>query len=92
LKQHKEAGVELKLPSACYSLCLVCRHLRIVDDYGPACAAFPRGIPEALLDGNADHRRAYPGDRGIRFEAVWRAPKEELAQVQGLDRGLNEAP
>ena len=32
------------------------------------CAAFPEGIPHTIFYEGADHRRPYPGDRGIRFE------------------------
>ena len=35
---------------------------------GPVCTAFPEGIPDAITEGLFDHRRAYPGDGGVRFE------------------------
>jgi hypothetical protein len=49
--------------------CLDCVHLR------PriwSCAAFPgrSTIPEAILTGRHDHRDAYPGDHGVRFEPI----------------------
>lgn len=32
------------------------------------CAAFPSGIPEALLSGEDDHTRPFPGDQNLRYE------------------------
>lgn len=32
------------------------------------CAAFPEGIPSDIWEDGFDHRRAHPGDKGIRFE------------------------
>lgn len=40
------------------------------DKQGATCAAFPSGIPDAILTGENDHRKSYLGDRGIRFEPV----------------------
>jgi hypothetical protein len=33
-----------------------------------AFSAVPNGIPVAIWHSESDHRRAYPGDNGIRFE------------------------
>lgn len=50
-------------------LCVACRHLHTVGRYDqPTCNAFVDGIPSAILANMVDHRRAYPGDQGIRFE------------------------
>lgn len=53
-------------------MCLSCRHLLTEpQNVGEAatCVAFPDGIPSAIYwDGRADHRRPWPGDRGVRFE------------------------
>lgn len=52
-------------------LCVACKHRRSIDTTGPnlegTCAAFPDGIPAAILEGD-DHRKPWPGDNGIRFE------------------------
>ena len=42
------------------------------------CAAFPKGIPDAILLAEHDHRNEYAGDDGIRFE-----PADELADDEG---------
>jgi len=70
--------MSLMLPSESYPLCLVCQRLRPIKGRRLTCAAFPSGIPAALLDGVADHRQPYPGDLGIRFEPDWAAPRAAL--------------
>lgn len=37
------------------------------DSGKAACAAFPDGIPLAILESQFVHTRPYPGDRGLRF-------------------------
>lgn len=54
-------------------ICSGCQHL-IGDLRDPKCAAFPAGVPWPILLSQADHRKAYPDDRGIKF-----APKDEDA-------------
>lgn len=44
--------------------CFWCKHL----GDGLRCAAFPGGIPDAILYHRHDHRQPYPGDHGVRFE------------------------
>ena len=46
--------------------CAFCRH--VTGTRPLRCAAFPEGVPAAILDGEADHRQAYPGDHVIRYE------------------------
>jgi len=32
------------------------------------CAAYPQGVPMAILGNRHDHRHPFPGDKGISFE------------------------
>jgi len=34
------------------------------------CEAFPNGVPDEILTNEHDHRKAYPGDNGIRFKRL----------------------
>lgn len=49
--------------------CYLCKHF---DRDAPnlACAAFPAGIPRKILAAEADHRKPWPDDHGIQFEAL----------------------
>jgi len=47
--------------------CVGCRHF---GHEGWKCKAYPDGIPEPILTGEHDHTEPYPGDNGIRFEAI----------------------
>ena len=55
-------------------LCLWCTRLHGRDD-GPmptelACNAYPKGIPDEILDNEVDHREPVNGDKGLRFKPV----------------------
>lgn len=47
-------------------LCPSCTHFQFGER--ATCAAFPDGIPEAILTGRVSHRKPHRGDRGIQFE------------------------
>lgn len=45
------------------------------------CLAFPKAIPESIVDGIHNHTRPYPGDNGIRFTPRETAPAPLPAKV-----------
>lgn len=49
--------------------CLDCIHLDR-NNKPPVCAAFPEGIPDAILMNKVDHREPVKGDHGIQFVAL----------------------
>jgi len=51
------------------SQCAHCKHLdRPWKRHGLGCAAFPDELPDTLYYNKHDHRKPYPGDKGIRWE------------------------
>jgi hypothetical protein len=50
-------------------ICLFCSRLSY-DKETPICPAFPKGIPDGIYLGAFDHRKAFKGDQGIRFELM----------------------
>jgi hypothetical protein len=58
-----------------FPICLKCRHLNSSKTGTLHCTAFPVEIPLPIQFMKADHRKPYPGDRGIQFEARRDAPQ-----------------
>jgi len=58
-------------------ICLSCKNLhKNQPEFGLTCKAFPKGIPQKIVDSEADHRKPFRGDNGIRFESVDKEAKE----------------
>ena len=74
-------------------LCMGCVHLES-DTYGEIglCSAYPTGIPEEIWSGAVDHRKAYKGDHGIKFEpdGPRGAEIEKIYQEARYDPRLSE--
>lgn len=53
-------------------ICYSCRWLNsiLLEGGRMKCTAFPAGIPLPILRNEADHRKPYSGDSGIRFAQV----------------------
>lgn len=52
------SGVTISKP-----VCHTCVHWKS----GVICAAFPKGIPDSVLMGKANHRTPIPGDHGLKY-------------------------
>lgn len=57
------------------SQCAGCRHK---DPTGAKCSAYPGGIPEIIIRNEADHRQEQDGDRGIRWEPLYRGNRHPM--------------
>ena len=60
-------------------ICRDCRHRIGFDRL--SCAAFPDRIPKEIWNGERDHHTPYPGDGGIRFEAMTPEDQERKARL-----------
>ncbi|HEU4322851.1 MAG TPA: hypothetical protein VFS21_06840 [Roseiflexaceae bacterium] len=54
-----------------HAMCWWCQHFIVTPTklgFHFSCVAFPDEVPDAIYDGEFDHREPFPGDNGIRFE------------------------
>ena len=61
--------------------CAYCRHLQGQRGATIICAAFPQGIPVEIVDNEFDHKQAYPGDHGTR----WEQSENSLQRIGPID-------
>jgi hypothetical protein len=59
-------------------MCDACIH--VSEGEGWTCSAFPKGIPNRIVEDGLDHRNPIKGDAGIRFE---QDPAKELFVFHG---------
>ncbi len=51
-------------------VCTICANFDASKPVARQCSAFPDGIPLEIWTGENNHTSAYPGDGGIRFQAI----------------------
>jgi len=67
-------------------ICAYCIHLdRAYKGYGLRCAAFPDGIPDEIIESQADHREPYEGDHDIQFNPDCERGVQYAAELFGDD-------
>lgn len=65
--------------------CIFCK--LVISPLEHTCNAFPNGIPDEIWEGNFDHRKPYPGDHGILFEAKSPFGKRIIDEEYGVLEG-----
>lgn len=79
------------------SQCVYCAHLGTVPGPARYCTAFPGGIPRAIIENRADHRRPYlingrPADAGMPGAgSITFTPRDDVPAgvLASLDRTLD---
>jgi hypothetical protein len=70
------------MTSTATPICMYCKHYQR-DAEGFACAAFPDGIPEAIITSETDHRLPVKGDHDIQFQPKSKAGAAYADEVFG---------
>lgn len=63
-----------------YTSCIFCKHREEGNNF--TCAAFPNGIPNAIIFGENKHFKPFPGDHGIQFEPLPQFKEQFREEVQ----------
>lgn len=51
-------------------MCMKCKHFHYKNFASFTCDAFPKGIPDEIIDGEKLHKTPIDGDHGIIFEQL----------------------
>jgi len=62
-------------------MCFYCKHLIETLEGKDDCKAFREEIPDKIYWNHYDHRQEFPGDKGIRFEAVNEEAKKHVEEL-----------
>ena len=76
-------------------ICYFCTHLTAgkgPEDPRFTCAAFPQGIPQAILSSDVDHRSPYEGDSSVVFEPVDVEARDYADELFGLRGAFEKTP
>jgi len=53
-----------------FPACATCARFNREDKMQEVCEAFPKGIPEEIIGGSNNHRKPFPGDKGLIWKPI----------------------